>query len=295
MLTLDVVVRTLADRQRSSSLFHALDSIQHQQGMIARPIVVVNGRQFDARVMDALRARHGILLHYEPKASTGIAVLAGRKLVTAPCFAYLDDDDELIDESLRVPMEWLDRNPRDDAIITNGYFVRPTGRLEPSSHLTLHMADPALGLLSECWLSPGAFIFRTASIREDMMGADWNQMEWSKLAFELCARHAHIHFMDAPTVRYNDTPGSMSKGFVYREANLRLLRSVRSDNRLPKSVRRGAARKYLRSQHDLIIPYLAANKRKNAWQCHTSSLRPPYTFKYLLFTRKLLWSRRPRQ
>ena len=40
MLSLDVVVRTLADAQRSDLLFRALDSIQNQIGVSARSNVV---------------------------------------------------------------------------------------------------------------------------------------------------------------------------------------------------------------------------------------------------------------
>jgi len=53
MLSLDVVVRTLADSQRSGALFRALDSIQSQCAVSARPIVVVNGDRYDPQVTDA--------------------------------------------------------------------------------------------------------------------------------------------------------------------------------------------------------------------------------------------------
>ena len=98
--SLDVIVRTLADAQRSGLLFRALDSIQSRSGVTARPIVVVNGQRFDAATLAALKSRPGILLHQEQQASAGLALVAGRKLVTAPFFSYLDDD-ELIAGSLK--------------------------------------------------------------------------------------------------------------------------------------------------------------------------------------------------
>lgn len=224
-----------------------------------------------------------------------VARSAGRKLVTAPYFTYLDDDDELIAGALQSPLAWLDQHPLDHAIITNGLFIRSGGRLDPSSHLAMHINDPAMGLLSECWLSPGAFVFRTASISQSVCSADWGQLEWSQLAFELCATRAKIHFMDVATVRYSDTPGSMSKQISHHEANLKLLRSIRSDERLAPQVRSGADRKYLRSLHNMVPLYLASGDRAGAWRCHLGSLRPPYTLKFLLFTRKLLWPRQRHQ
>lgn len=289
MLSLDVVVRTLADAQRSRLLFRALDSIQNQQGIAARPIVVVNGQKFDPVTLDALKARPGILLHQEQQASMRVARAAGRKLVTAPFFSYLDDDDEVIAGSLLESLQWFDSHPDCDVLINNGYFVRGGGELDPSTHLARHVDHPAMGLLNECWLSPGACIFRTASISTDTLDADWSHLEWTHLAFELCAQRKRLHFMDVPTVRYHDTPGSMSKQVRHHEVALDLLRSVQADARLDPEVRQEANRKFLRTLHNLAMTYWRRGHYLRAWRCHLGSLRPPYTFEYLLFSRKLLW------
>lgn len=289
MLSLDVVVRTLADVQRSRLLFRALDSIQNQTGVAARPIVVVNGQAYDRATMEALQKRPGILLHHLSQASAGLALAAGRKLVMAPFFSYLDDDDELIAGSLLEPMGWLDDHPDCDVLVDNGYFVRAGGVLVESAHLADHVGWPAMGLLGECWLSPGAFIFRTASIPFDMMNAGWSHQEWTYLAFELCAAHKRLHFMDVPTVYYHDTPGSLSKQVRHYEVALDLLRQVRQDARLDPEVRREADRKYLHALHNLAARYWKLGQYGRAWRCHLGSLRPPQTFKYLLFSRKLLW------
>ncbi|HJR14637.1 MAG TPA: glycosyltransferase family A protein [Rhodanobacteraceae bacterium] len=289
MLSLDVVVRTLADAQRSELLFRALDSIQNQQGISARPIVVVNGQMFDPATLAALQERPGILLHQEQQASMRVARAAGRNLVTAPFFSYLDDDDEVIAGSLLEPLRWLDSHPDCDVLINNGYFVRDGGVLSESTHLANHVDRPAMGLLNECWLSPGACIFRTASISADTLDADWNHLEWTHLAFELCAQRKRLHFMDVPTVRYYDTPGSMSKQVRHHEVALDLLRVVQQDTRLDPEVRQEADRKYLRTLHNLAMTYWQRGHYLRAWRCHLGSLRPPHTFKYLLFSRKLLW------
>jgi len=291
MLSLDVVVRTLADAQRSELLFRALDSIQNQPGIAARPIVVVNGQKFDPATLEALKARPGILLHQEQQASMRVARAAGRKLVTAPFFSYLDDDDELIPGSLLEPMQWLDSHSDCDVLISNGYFVGVDGSLSELIHIADHVSSkqPALSLLEDCWLQQGAFIFRTSSIPLAMMDADWTNMEWTHLAFELCAERKSLHFMDLPTMRYHDTPGSMSKLIRHHEAEQNLLGQIRRDDRFDPYVRREVGRKYLRTLHNLAMIYWQHGHRLRAWRCHLGSLRPPYTFKYLLFSRKLLW------
>lgn len=287
-LSIDVVVRTQADASRSKLLFRALDSIQEQDGMRARPIVVVNGANVDDATWTALKRRPGILLHHEQQASAGLAFAMGRKLVAAPFFSYLDDDDALIAGSLLEPMQWLVSHPECDVLINNGYFVKDGDVLIESSRIG-QVAEPAVSLLNECWLSPGASLFRTASIPPSMLKPDWSHLEWTRLAFELCAERKRLYFMDVKTVRYNDTPGSLSKQLQHQEAALDLLREVRRDPRLRPIVRRGANRKHLRTLHNLASSYWKHGQIGRAWRCHLESLRPPYTFKYLLFSRKLLW------
>ena len=288
-LSVDVIVRTLADPARSKLLFRALDSIQNQDGVKARPIVVVNGQLFDKAILEALKNRPGILVHQEKQASMRVARAAGRNLVTATFFSYLDDDDELIAGSLAGPMEWLESHPECDVLINNGYFIKAGGALIESTHIATHVSDPAMGLLKECWLSPGASLFRTASISAHTLNAKWSHLEWTHLAFDLCAQRKRLHFIDTATVRYNDTPHSMSKQVQHHEAALDLLRLVRSDIRLDKEVRRQADRKYLRVLHNLAMTDWERGEYLRAWRRHLGSMRPPHTFKYLLFSRKLLW------
>lgn len=289
--SVDVIVRTLADHSRSKLLFRALDSIQNQNGVTTRPIVVVNGQVFDEETLQALNNRAGILVHQEQQASVGGARTAGRKLVTAPFFAYLDDDDELIADSLAGPLEWLERHPECDVLISNGYFVKENGASSALIQIADHerLGQPALSLLQESWLHPGAFIGRTATISTSMLDPQWSNMEWTHLAFELCAEGKRLHFMDVPMMRYYDTPGSTSKLVKHHEAELELLEQVKHDARLAPEVRRAANRKYLRVLHNLSMKYWKQGDHQRAWRCHLGSLHLPYTLKYLLFSRKLVW------
>lgn len=286
---LDVIVRTLAEPQRSRSLFRALDSIQNESGVTARPIVVVNGQRFDDATLQALKRRSGVLLHQEQIASTGRSLVAGRNLVSAPFFTYLDDDDELIAGSLAEPLQWLNSHPDCDVLISNGYFVKDGAVLRELTRIPNHARRPTMGLFDECWLTPGACFFRTETIPCRMLSPHWNNMEWTQLAFELCAERKRLHFMNVPTMYYHDTPGSMSKGPRHHEAARDLLVLLRQDTRLDTDVRRAADRKYLRVLHNLAMTYWREGRHFRAWRCHLGSLRPPYTLKYLLFTRKLMW------
>ncbi len=260
--------------------------------MPAHPIVVVNSPCADDATMTALERRPGISLHREWQASARLARAVGRQLVNARYFAYLDDDDELINGSLLDPMEWLESHRDCDVLVSNGYFVRNGMQSEKFTHIANHVEHPSLSLLDECWLAPGAFICRTETVASDLFASEWSNLEWTRLAFELCAEHKRLHFMDIPTVRCNDTPGSMSKGMRQNEVVLDLLREIQGDPRMDVEVRKAAYRKYLRSLHNLAWEYWKQGQRRHAWSCHVASLRPPYSFKYLLFTRKLLLTTR---
>lgn len=288
-LSIDVVVRTQADASRSKLLFRALDSIQTQEGMHARPIVVANGPNVDDAVWAALTRRPGILLHREREGSAGLAMAVGRSLVTAPYFAFLDDDDELIPDSLSKPLNWIAAHGECDVVISNGYIVNSDGTRTELSRVADHarLEHPALGLLTDGWLMQGAFICRTATIPSEMLNLGWSNMEWTRLGFELCAEQKQLHFMDVPTMCYYDTPASLSKQTRHQEAQLKLMGQVRHDMRLDAETRRAASHKYLRVLHNLALEYWRQRRYVRAWLCHLGSLRPPYTFRYLLVTRKL--------
>ncbi len=122
-----------------------------------------------------------------------------------------------------------------------------------------------------------------------MLDSRWTQMEWTYLAFEICAAEKRLHFMNVPTALYYDTPGSMSKNAAHQEAALDLMRSVRSDSRMSREVRAKADKKYHNILHILAAKCAAKGDLRRAWRYHLASMRPPYTLDYLLFSRKLLW------
>jgi hypothetical protein len=118
---IDVIIRTTAERHRRAQLFRALDTIRNQAGVNATPIVVVNGDRFDADLVDELKAIDDIVFDYMAEGSLIGSRLRGRELVTAPFFTYLDDDDELVPDTLQYPAEWLATHTEHDAVINDIY------------------------------------------------------------------------------------------------------------------------------------------------------------------------------
>lgn len=282
---LEVIVRTLANTSRANLLYRAIGSIRNQHGINVRAIVVVNGQKFDGAVLNTLKGMPDIILHQEHQASASLARNVGRQLVTAPYFMYLDDDDQLIEDSIFPSVRWLRLNPDDDLIITNGFFSDGSQCTDINKHVT----HPLLTLLDENWLQTGAAIFRSSSIDESLVCSEWSHMEWTHMAFEICANNKKIHFMDIPTVRISDTPNSMSKHPQQLQTTLELMRQIRFDSRFGRAIRRKALRKHLCILHDAAESYRSQGDYARAWQCHLQSLRPPTTLRHIMYSRKLIW------
>lgn len=288
----DVIVRTLADNARESQLFHALDSIQSQQGVSAQPIVVVNGERRNESTMVALRARPGIRLHHFPEASAGLAITKGRELVDAPYFMFLDDDDQLVPHALDEIVPHAEDDVDWDVLITNGRRRAPNNVCLLHEDLMSLGRNPLHGLLRENWLSPGTSLFRTASVSVELLDVGRSYHEWTHIAFRLVLTGKEIKFHDVMTAVINDSPKSLSKSLEYHEEGINLLGALRAHPGLDAEVRAALDNKYHNALHTLAAQYARVGAMRKAWRCHCSSLRPPHTFKYLLFSRKLLFPKR---
>lgn len=285
---IDVIVRTLLSKTREREIMRALDSIQNLPSMQARPIVVVNGDHYDRPLLDMLQQRPGIVLHYQPDASAGRAIATGRRLVTAPYFMYLDDDDQLVAAGMKSLSTYVFNHFDWDVLITNGYFCR-SGESRPMYlDLKSHAIHPLRSLLSESWVCAGATIFRSESISADFLDMERNHQEWTYIAFRLVMEEKRIAFMDAPTVVYHDTGGSASKLIEHQEEALSLLEQMSADSRVDGETRSLMERKYRNMLHVIALQYWRQGDRRKAWIYHLRSMRQPFTFKYLLFSRKLL-------
>lgn len=285
---IDVIVRTLLSKTREREIIRALDSIQNLSSMHARPIVVVNGDRYDPTLLKTLQRRQGVVLHFQADASAGRAIGTGRRLVTAPYFMFLDDDDQLVAAGMESFSKYILDHSDWDVLVTNGYFSRLGERRPMYLDLQSHAIHPLRSLLSESWVCAGATIFRSESISAAFLDMERNHQEWTFIAFRLVMEEKRIAFMDAPTVVYHDTGGSASKLIEHQEEALDLLEQMSAHPRVDRETRRLMERKYRNMLHVLALQHWQRGARRKAWIYHLRSMRQPFTFKYLLFSRKLL-------
>lgn len=282
----DVIVRTLAEKKRAESLARALSSIRNQAGVDARALVVVNGDRFDPDLVAELERTPDIRVERIRQTSVVAALSHGLMLVDAPIFTFLDDDDELVADSLAEPLGWLVDHPQDDVVIT---LVDMSSRGEQA--LTGHRDTaqrPLYNLLESCWLHPGSGFFRANPVIKEIVDVEVGHMEWTTIALRLIRSSARLHFMNTATVIYHDTDESLSKNVAHQEAELTVMREILADKTMDRRTKRRARAKYLNSLHTLSARYHSRGQRADAWRMHLKSLCSEAFFRYVLYTRKLL-------
>lgn len=281
---ISVIIPTLAETRRSTSLLRAIDSILSQEGVHATPLVVVNGNRFDPSLVERLEKLQGIRLHMEATGGLINALVVGRRLVETPYFAFLDDDDEYLPHALRARLDAMLSDECPDVVVSNGYRFDGEVRSASAKNISDARRDPFRALLDNNWLTSCGGLYRTARIDPEFFADATKYAEWTYLAFKICLTH-RIAFLDNPCYVINDTEGSLSKSVNYNAALAGIMERV-LELPLPPHARRAVKRKYGSALHDLSTYCLAAKERKKAWQCHLKSLCQPGGLRYVLYSRK---------
>jgi len=284
---IDVVIPTICDQQRAPLLMRAIDHVLSQDGVAARPIVVVNGSRVDAGALAALQARRDIHLIRIEQGNLFLARRTGFGAVRAEFFAIHDDDDFLLPGSLARRLKAFRDDPTVDWVAANGWFVKDGHEAPYIPSVEAVRRDPYGTLLDHCWLCSAGNLFRTAAINADIFDGV-PSMDITYIALRLLAEGKKLALIDEPTFKYFYYPTSLSKQDHY---NLAAAQAIRTMMTLPVPgwVRRGLARKYRRAMHTLAAYHQTHGALGDAWAAHLHSIAGfPEFFRFLAFTRKLL-------
>jgi glycosyltransferase involved in cell wall biosynthesis len=284
---IDVIIPTICDQQRGPLLMRAIEHVVSQEGVAARPIVVVNGSRVDAAAFAQLQVRSDIHLIRIEQGSLFLARRTGFETVRTEFFAIHDDDDFLLPGALARRLKAFRDEPKVDWVTANGIFVRD-GRESPFiASMDAVRRDPYGTLLDYCWLCSAGNLFRTAAMPRDLFDAV-HSMDITYIALRLLSDGKMPALVDVPTFKYFYYPTSLSKQDHY---NLAAAASIRTMMALPVPgwVRRGLASKYRRAMHDMAAHAWKRGAMGEAWAAHLRSLAGlPEFFHYAAFTRKLL-------
>lgn len=284
-----VVIASVCDDARGELLKRACESVRAMAGGHEYSIVVVaNGARVSSSVLDWLATRPDISVIRLRSASHPLARRVGAEMADSEFLAFLDDDDELMPNTLAPKIAQFRQHPEIDVLVTDGLRVNGSTVTKMFPPPEARCADFVETMMRAGW-GACALTLRTQNIDLSAFDAELRHMEWTLTALELARRHP-IGFLDEPTYRhYDDTPDSLSKSaehnFATPEVWHRLSRSY-AGTRYHAAVRR----RYGIECHHASWEYARQGRMRDAWRLHAESLRSPGGTAFLLFSAKLLFA-----
>ena len=284
---LTVVIASMCDDARAAQLHRACDSVRAMAGDLDYSIIVVaNGARVSPRVLEWLAARTDVRVVQLRSGSYPLARRVGAELADSEFLAFLDDDDELLPDTLARKIAYFREHPEVDVLVTDGLCVNG-----PSVTKLFPPPDGRCADLVETMMRVGwgacALTLRMQNIDLAAFDPEFRHMEWTLTTLEL-ARHYRFGFLDEPTYRYyEDTPGSLSKNaeryLAPPELWYRLTKSY-AGTRYDAAVRR----RYGRMCHNALWEYARRGRLRDAWRLHMESLMSPGGIVFVPYSAKLM-------
>jgi len=262
----------------------ALRSLQGQIGGTPQILLVANGQNCDAALLEAVRGMPDVQLHREALGSLPNALRAGRDRVGTPYFAFLDDDDEYLPDALKVRIEALEQEPYAAVLASNGY------RFDGRKDVLLSESEPGTDLLRSLrkgnWLASCGGLYRTALAEPTLFEPDFHYLEWTYIAYKLALRN-QASYVHQPTFRIYETPDSLSRRESYQLGVLHALDRM-LELPLPKDVKHHLSQRLGSAHHSCAEMWMAKGEHGKAWRHHLRSLLSSHGLRYATYTRKLL-------
>ncbi len=282
-----MIIPTLACEERGQMLRRAIASVVEESRVPVETVVVVNGNRWNADLVNEIRKLPHVRLVQVELGSLPNAISVGRRLVSAPYFSFLDDDDEYLPGAVDSRVGVLQGNPEIDVVVTNGY--RNVGGVDEPAFAGAPdlQPDPLLALFRRNWLPSCGGTFRTATVTADLFDQVAGGLEWTWLAYSIAVAGRTVHAIDEFTFRIHDTPLSESKSDAY------LLNQVACFQRMLAKSPRADITSLLRRElahvfHDVSDFHLRRGNRRLAWRNHLASLGTWYGLRFLPYSRHLL-------
>lgn len=283
--SVSVVIPTMALLERRQSLLKAVNCIASQEGVHAIPVVVVNGNRFDEQLNEELRGDARIRYLYCNEPSAPEAQLVGRRAVSTPYFAFLDDDDELLPGALLRRIEALEKYPEAAFAVENGYrHQRGQDEAVIDDMEQLNDRPPLESLLETNWMASCSGLFRTVSVGEQFFQNPAPYMEWTYLAFRLSLVF-EARFLSSFGYRINVTENSVSSSESYLEGVVDVLtRMLEFD--IPHGIAKTLRQKRVAALHNLSVRHLDQGDLRRAWRYHLRSVASLEGLRYLGYSRQ---------
>ena len=121
MCKVSIIIPTTCSKNREQCLSRAINSVLAQANVFVEIIVVVNGDGFDHDLYESLKTDGRLTVFYLAEGHVSKARYYGVVQSSNDYFAFLDDDDELLPNTLRQRFDALEANKDVSVAIFNGY------------------------------------------------------------------------------------------------------------------------------------------------------------------------------
>lgn len=267
----------------------ACESVRAMAGSYDYSILVVaNGPRVSSTLLDGLARQPDTCVIRLRSGSYPLARRVGAELADCEFLAFLDDDDELMPNTLARKIAYFREHPEVDVLVTDGLricestatrvFPPPEARFEDFVETMMHTGWGACALT-----------LRRENLDLSAFDAEFRQMEWTLTALQLARRH-RVGFLDEPTYCYYETtPDSLSKSAEHSLAAPEIWRRLSKSyagTRYEPTVRR----RYGSLCHSVVWEYACQGRMQDAWRLHAESLRSPGGLAFVLFSARLLFA-----
>lgn len=251
--------------------------------------MVVNGHRYDPNLVARLERTPGLCCHRIDSPGVSNARLEGRRLVETPYFAFLDDDDELLPDALRLRLAVFAETGA-DVVVTNGYKDAGGSRQYLFQMFDQYPDNPAQALLEENWLDGPGGLYRTDSVETELFKNLPNYLEWTLLGYLLC-KHHRVSRINVPTfIRHIGASNQVSQSYEYYKRVPIVLQMMENMNIHPELHGR-LRRKQAAALHEISVRALEQGDKAAAWKYHLHSLAIGDGLKYLPYTRHIVLGR----
>jgi len=282
-----VVIASRCDDARSELLKRACESVRAMAGALDYSIIVVaNGARVSSSVLDWLATQSDVRVIRLKSGSYPLARRVGAELADSEFLAFLDDDDELMPDTLARKIAHFREHPEIDVLVTDGLRVNGSTVTKIFPPPEARSADLIETMMHAGW-GAGAITVRMQNIDLSAFDAEFRDLEWTSTTLQLARRH-QCGYLDEPTYRYyEDTPDSLWKNSKHCFAALDVWRRL-SKSYAGTPYETTARRRFGRACHNASWELARQGRMRDAWRLHAESLKYPGGLSSVSYTARLL-------
>jgi len=285
---ISVIIPTTCKAERKHSLLKAIESINQQEGIDVKIIVVVNGSFYDAPLTELIQNFPDTELVFIETADLALAIEHGRTLVKTKYFSFLDDDDEYLENTLKSRVDELESDSSLDVLVTNGFDISKGLQQVRVKNPDAVNQDPLKALMHYNWLASCGGTFRATTATNEYFEKPIKYYEWTTIAFRVSGS-LKVKFVDIPTYLVNESLVSLSKSSGYIVASENIIRMMLSNDK-SQNIRKMLNRKLSAVLHTISDFHRHNENLSSAWSYHLKSLFRVGGYRYFGYTRRLFYA-----